>query len=433
MTGCGKIARPTQGIGAEKLTNDEIRTFIRTHAPAEVISKLKKVMKRDELCAVLDLFSEGQKLKGTTSTNTLLKRLGRSMAATRIQRTVRKALEEGRFHMMNMGPAAKVVVPTRVSMTTGMAIVKRNLPKRVKMPYKPEAFANIPLIYRNMVRREAMRKETGYVSPKEFGSNSNSNRSQKSVNGYASNGGAAAPTKGGNLRPRQENLEPMGQQAQLPAITRETAVKKRRRAPTFLNFPTFYSSLSRVPSRSEQTRSTRLPLSKRQKKMIEVKRQVRRIMGSNSNNRSIVEEVRREYPEVRKTIGVSLPPNRPVSPRRSPTKRTEMSNMAIKSRLINMMYHMNSRNLGKMSPKDVRLALAKKMEVEPNMLPKKILVEEMNRFMKMNMSSRNKMLKVGEKLRQRPPKRFNENVVVSRVPTQFYGNANGGSKKSNSD
>ena len=99
MSGCGKIARPKHGVGAEKLTNDEIVTFIRTHAPADVIAKIPKLKKRDELCALLDLFSEGKKLKGTTSTNTLLKRLGRSMAATRIQRTFRKAADSGMFHV----------------------------------------------------------------------------------------------------------------------------------------------------------------------------------------------------------------------------------------------------------------------------------------------------------------------------------------------
>ena len=512
MTGCGKIARPAHGIGAEKLTNEELRSFIRTHAPADVIAKLKKVMKRDELCSLLDLFADGQKLKGTSSTNTLLKRLGRSMAATRIQRTLRKSFEEGRFHMMK-GP--KVTIGTvgapRRSHLTGEIIKSRPPLKKIKMKYTPEMFAHAPLNYRHMIRREAAGVKTEYVPPAVFGSNEGSGS-----NGSGSNRGAGSNrnggyVKGGNLRPRAEDEAPtgtMGRFTKLGNNAKKTTKKvMRKRAPRLLNFPTFYSSMARVPTRSEQTRSMRGPASARQKREMARRRIVRQEMknvfgsASSGSNREMVESVLRNMPEVIYTSGISAPENKykpskklnksmvrvrlfemlrrmnknaietksvknirkmlaeemRVDPKTisreslakniNAFKQSGPSETAIRSRLRNMMYSMNRKNLGKMTPSNIREKLANKMGLDPKDMPKQVLTANMNAFMKASTSSRNALLKMKARMHRREPKRFQmgsivwtgepnkmaykySKMAVSRVPTKFRSNSNRGSSSS---
>ena len=64
MEDCGKRANPKSGFGAKKLTNEELKQFIRNHAPADVVKQLKPSASRGDMCALLSLFKEGRDLKG---------------------------------------------------------------------------------------------------------------------------------------------------------------------------------------------------------------------------------------------------------------------------------------------------------------------------------------------------------------------------------
>jgi hypothetical protein len=465
MVGCGKIARPSHGIGAEKLTNDEIRTFIRTHAPADVIAKLKKVMKRSELCEILDLFNEGKKLKGVTSTNTLLSRLGRSMAATRIQRTLRKKMDEGRFHMMNF-PAVKGLVPPRRSLITGEPTMRgRPMKLNKTFKYDPRAYQTIPLNYRHMVRLSAMQraeKEKNEQREEEEAKFFGSNRSRSSANSNRSNSGAgsesnkgarggAAPNKG---FARRENAEARGPSGRFAGpLTNKTPVAnigqgekrkiiRKRANRKLMKLPVFYGSqkkmalqVASIPTRSIPIRTNQLPISERQRAEIKRRKELLHNLGfssSSDNNRKLAMRVRANMPEKRKVIGVSMP-NMTYGPRKPLTQRPVLKKRAIRSRLVNMMYHINRKNLLKMTPADLRVKLAEKMVVEPSNLPMKLITKEINLFLPKTMQGKKSILKVGAIMRRREPQRFHRNMMVTKRPIQLGSSSNNASSMSESN
>jgi hypothetical protein len=88
---------------------------------------------------------------------------------------------------------------------------------------------------------------------------------------------------------------------------------------------------------------------------------------------------------------------------------------------------MDKKALLKMSAKQVRDALALKMGVEPSELPMKALVREMEVFIQMNMSERNKLYKIGTRMRRKEPKRYYQGVTVSKAPIRFKSNSNSNS------
>jgi hypothetical protein len=125
-------------------------------------------------------------------------------------------------------------------------------------------------------------------------------------------------------------------------------------------------------------------------------------------------------------------------------KRSGPSEAAIRSRLRNMMYSMNKKNLMKMTPATIREKLANKMGLDSKNLPKKVLKANMNAFVMASTTSRNALLKMKARMHRREPKRFQmgsivwtgepnkmaykySKMAVSRVPTRFRSNSNRGS------
>ncbi len=263
MSGCGKKATKTSLSEAGRMTNTQLMEFIMDNAPADVATKMldKRITSRSGLCELLDTFPKGRALKRESRGVPPSK----AQAATRIQRAFRRA---SAAHVFNLRHATRQrAVPGSVAkqiFASGfMPGVAKKL-KRITPAFEPRAFSSVPLNYRHMVRANA-KKATARKNRQEainlaqaraerqafeelnWGSGSSSNRSSRSnktlssgssssagsasnrFSGSGSNTGkgnrsGAAPTKGGNLRKRPENMDP-----RLGKKTRFSALKKRFR------------------------------------------------------------------------------------------------------------------------------------------------------------------------------------------------------------
>ena len=146
--GCGKRAAPKTGVGAERLTDKQLREFITEHAPADVAMMVSSAKNRVQLCVILGLFPEGRELKGGSSS-------GPSSSSS--------SSNNEYSQMMRELPASHIKgkVPSRYAPTTGMPFSKKIMPKlnrKLKNVFNPRKYNIVPLNYRHMVRREARMK-----------------------------------------------------------------------------------------------------------------------------------------------------------------------------------------------------------------------------------------------------------------------------------
>jgi hypothetical protein len=265
-------------------------------------------------------------------------------------------------------------------------------------------FATAPLNYRHMIMRNAKHRMTGYVTPPNFGSNSGG------ASGSNSNRAGAAPPKGwGHF----DNVVPMGPVSRFArnnanvrmaqAVLRKPGPKVRRRATPRLDFPTFYSRLARAPTMSRVRVTAEPPLSRRQKREVARRRNLRRnVFGSASSgsNTNTVAKVRRNMPEPRRTKSLpGTPSNSSLSPRRAQVQRTGISNQAVRTRLANMLYQMNNKVMLKMSSKNLRVALANKMGVNAKNLPLKVISSQIKEYLHANPKTGGMRFKIGAERR----------------------------------
>jgi hypothetical protein len=503
--GCGKRANPKTGIGAERMTNDEIRKFIRETAPADVAMMVDAAKTRDNLCVILSLFPEGRALTGD-------KRASSSSSSSGSG-----SLSDSVAQMLKGAKLVRGIMPERVSMTSGNPIKKRmkvRLDRRLGNVYNPRRYQTVPMNYRFMMRKEAMAKSgkmerlmrkqaaidrlrrkpvkvtsgsSSDMSSNKFILESSSNGSKsgsssKSLKNYGVNSGSnkGIKVRGGNLRSRPENLDPLhfgvlgGFNQNLfryfkTPISQTRLLKNKPMRATRVNrlpMPSFYdertgSKRTRVahpwpgrmnPVTAEHRRLAQKELNRRKK----VRRELTELglgssssSGSNRDDRAreklrqqkqnedakeyykILDEIQKMHPVTVMKKRVRYHPKRWKGKWPKPGSAGPISNQALVFAMRNMMFKLSRANLLKKTPKMLYKNLAEKvgMSYENIKERKKIFKNLMSSAVEKG-SRIPRTTKIMKILRRRKPKTYYNKMVVTKAPTLLRSSSSSGSSSS---
>ncbi len=483
--GCGKRANPKTGIGAERMTNDELRKFIKETAPADVAKMVDAAKNRYQICVILSLFPEGRALKGDT----------RSSSSSSSSKSKSGSSNSNIAALLRGAELVKGTRAPRISMASGQPIRRRlrlKVDKKLGAMYNPLRYQTMPLNYRHMLRREGMmkskvaktqsalvrlrrkpRKESSSSnSPNRFmfpGSNSStgSGSSSKSLKNYEVNSGSnkGIKVRGGNLRSRPENMDPLARGVlggfsnnlfrYFKTPVSKTTVSQRKflrsgKPIRRMALPSFYDAVTgRRPTRATHklsgpfypvTYKERLLAQKEMNRRRQVRRELRSVFGSSSSSgedrdyMKVLNKIAREHPVPIRRKRVRYHPRRwrgKTWPRPASEER-EITDEALKSAMKNVLKGYNRLNILKMKPTNFYANLANKsgMNLSNITAKKKIFKKLFDKAAKEAAAGVKKSTKIMKIIRRRRPKTYYNTMVVTQRPTLLKTSSSSGSGSS---